>query len=511
MTSAAADIDVGRGRLHVRAAVDAHEQALPDGRGVYLSLYGDEIEQRARAFWRQWQRDGRDWGRAPLEPTDAAIHAAGHDVVVVRGAAATFPLFWSNDGARLRLTTALPVLDDEPLSRSGLVAAVAAAALHGSYEPNAFVETPLARWRRVRRASWARFRSGGIAGEGIVFPTWQPADDSRAAVALRVRGALDDYARSQSGVGRSLLEVSGGFDSTLAAAVPGRDRMQGVSVTFPYYEFRFEGAVQQATADFLGIRRTEVDGLDLFPYTPPEVPARFDEPSVFVTGIRHAERIAQMAAAQGAERLYTGHGGDQCFSTDLLARESLVAQPPRRGPFSPDGWRVVRRAISAIRDSPWTDRRLGTFVYDARADVRIKETFGTTMRTPFSDRAMFESALAWSHWCAKRGVRPDKSILAEAASDLLPEAILTRRGKVAYDGVWMRAYHRHGEHIARTFARAGDTLAHIGVSAGWLERRTRELAAWAPRSDREVLALYAVATWLDAWGLCRPRERTWSD
>lgn len=498
-------------RLIVRSAVACREQPLRAGHGFYLSLYDDEIDSRASIFWQRLQAADAQWAHAPLELTDAALFVSGGDVVVVRGASATFPLYWCNDNGRITITTALPVLEDEPLSAKGLVASVAAAALHGSYEPNAFVETPLARWHRVRRASWLRFRDAHCVGEGILQPTWQPKCDSRDAVALSVRSALDAYAGSQSAINRSLLEVSGGFDSTLAAAIRRRDEMRGVSVVFPFYEFRFEEEVQRATADFLGITREKVDGLDLLPYSPIELPLRFDEPSVFVTGMRHVERIARIGAACGAQRLFTGHGGDQVFSTDLLSREPVVLQPPRRGPFSAAAWRVVSRAIAAVSGSPWGQRQLGTFVYDARPDVWTKETFGLTLRTPFTDRGLFESALDWSHWCRQHQVRPDKSILADAAADLLPDAILTRRGKVAYDGVWMRAYLRNANHIDEAFARVEDTFSYIGIDTKWLRRRCAALAAWQPCSDREVLALYAVATWLHAWGLCRPRERTWLD
>lgn len=162
----------------MRSAVACREQPLRAGHGFYLSLYDDEIDSRASIFWQRLQAADAQWAHAPLELTDAALFVSGGDVVVVRGASATFPLYWCNDNGRITITTALPVLEDEPLSAKGLVASVAAAALHGSYEPNAFVETPLARWHRVRRASWLRFRDAHCVGEGILQPTWQPKCDS---------------------------------------------------------------------------------------------------------------------------------------------------------------------------------------------------------------------------------------------------------------------------------------------------------------------------------------------
>jgi hypothetical protein len=167
---------------------------------------------------------------------------------------------------------------------------------------------------------------------------------------------------------------------------------------------------------------------------------------------------------------------------------------------------VVAAAIAAIRASPWQYRGLGTFVYDARQDVWVKETFGPVIRTPFSDLAVFRAAQAWSRWCTARSVRVDKTILAEALPGWLPAEILQRRGKVAYDGVWMRAYEKHGDHIAAVFERAAPMLEALGVSAQWLVRRARQLQAWQPVSDREVLALYAVAVWLLGRGIERPAD-----
>ena len=85
-----------------------------------------------------------------------------------------------------------------------------------------------------------------------------------------------------------------------------------------------------------------------------------------------------------------------------------------------------------------------------------------------------------------------------------------RRGKVAYDGVWMRAYRAQADHIAARFETVRDVLAHIGVDVDWLQRRARDLGTWQAKSDREMLALYAIAWWLGAWGIRRVSDVAWS-
>jgi hypothetical protein len=92
---------------------------------------------------------------------------------------------------------------------------------------------------------------------------------------------------------------------------------------------------------------------------------------------------------------------------------------------------------------------------------------------------------------------------------MLPDAVVQRKGKVAYDGVWMRAYAVHGEHIARTLDRASAVLEHIGVSPAWLLRRVRQLAAWQPVSDREILGAYGLSAWLISWGIERVSDVAW--
>lgn len=499
--------------IRVRPAVALRTRPIAGGVAHYLSLHDAEIDARADTFWDGWPGLNAPYAWRDLELTDAVICVVGERACVARGAAASFPLVWSPRAPGLALSTVLPVKSGEPFTRAGLVATVAGACVHASYEPNGFPATPLAHWWRVRRGSALHFDGGRVVHEQVINPCAGRAWVPREVIAQNVRAALDAYGRSQRGGGCSLVEVSGGFDSSLAAAPAAdgsRAAMHGISVHYPYYEFRFERLLQQATADSFGIARVEVDGTSMYPYSPAEAPARFDAPSVFVTGIRHAEIVARHAASLSAQRLYMGHGGDQTFATDLLAPEVLVTNPPARHPFSAHAWRVVRQALDDTRTSAWRDRWLGTFVYDAAQDVWVKETFGATVRTPFTDLAVFRAALAWSVWCRAHGTVPDKSILAEAAPDLIPASVRQRRGKVPYDGVWMRAYRAQADHIATAFEGVRDVLAHIGVDVNWLQRRARDLGAWQAKSDREVLAIYAIAHWLGAWGIQRVSDVAWS-
>ncbi|WP_432824462.1 asparagine synthase-related protein [Dactylosporangium sp. CA-092794] len=487
---------------------------FPVGSAVlfYLSLLDDEIDQRAARLI-------AGLGGAPpdeldptcVELTDAVIISCRSGrLTVIRGGACTVPCYWSRNADVLHITTALPVRDGAALSRAGLVTATVTCG-SGSYEPNAWLGTPLVGWMRLRRGMRTTFADGSVHQDPVEFPL--PAspgtEADRQAVSEAVQGAFEAFSRVQPAT-TAVLELSGGFDSTLAGAAAARagSSLHGVSVEFPYYEFRFEPGVQQATASHLGIGRTVLDGTTMFPYSPLAHPARFDEPTVFVTGMRHAETVASVAVGLHASRIYMGHGGDQLFSTNLAELEATTT-PPSRSAYSRHAWPQVRRAVERGHSDAWRRRTTACFVYDARQDIVMKEHWGLAIRTPFTDLAVWRAALRWTAWNTARGGAPDKTILAAALRGWLPVEVTGRRGKVAYDGVWLRAYARHADHIGATIERTAGLLSQAGMSPGWLIRRVEQLAAWKDVSDREVLGAYALASWLLAWEFERAADVSW--
>jgi hypothetical protein len=504
--------------LAIRPAVAFRERSLPGATLFYLSLYDNEIDERFEQF-----RRAHPFASGPaapalsaaggyLELTDAVIvHGPRHITALLRGGSCTVPLFWRPESAGVGLSTFLPVGAGPILSRSGLVSSLASACMHGSYEPNAFTGTPLHGWSRARRGAVTVFEHGHFDRESPVVPGAAPVAAGAASqvdvIAEQVRAAFAAYRRSQSWVTSAMVELSGGFDSTLAAAAArGADcDLQGISVQFPYYEFRFE----QAVAAHLDVPRSVLDGTKLLPFSAPDIPARFDEPTVFVTGIRHAEQVARHAATHGASTLYVGHGGDQLFSTDLTVAEE-IPYTPTRAPFSREAWRTMRQALMHLHAPRWRQRRAGYFVYDARQDIWAKENYGVTVRTPFSDLAIFLAARRWSQWSQSQGVRPDKTILIRAVGELLPTAVTERRGKVAYDGVWARSYRASGDHIAATISQSAQVLEHIGLSPGWLLRHAQLLAQGKGSAQRDILAAYSLAAWLLSWEIERVGDVDWA-
>lgn len=522
-------IEEGCLRLEVRPAVAARRSAEGPDVIFYLCLFEDEIEARFDAFLDHLKRArcetglGRDVARS-LQPTDAVV-IAGRDngARVARGGACNFPFFWRTEADRIHLSTSLPMEADRRLSRSGLLASLAVVSVTYQNEPNLSLATPLARWTRLRRGAVSDLVAGaGCVSERAIDLAESGGDESKAvdrdALIASIRGAFDGFGRSQRGRPKALVELSGGFDSTLAA-VAARSHgveLDGVSVAFPFYEFRFEEDLQKAAARVLGIPRQVLDGQTVFPYAPPAAWPRLDEPATAVISLKRDLEMARFAAERGTERILVGEGGDQVFSENMLEPVAPGSQLAR-GAFSERGWRDVERVRGTMErtDVRFLRRSTATYLHDARLAVALKEQVGTHTRSPFSDLEVVRCGIAWARLSAQQGVHAGKRILAESFADEIPDPILERKSKASWDGVCARAYAQHGDAIASEISRAAPTLEHVGLDVRWLERRVAELASWQRtrfgQDDREVFAAYAVATWLSSWGLADPRGAHWED
>src|SRR5690606_17060994 len=219
-----ARVDVGALRLALRPAVACRETSWASRPAFYLSIYDDEIDERAEAWSAALRRLDASGPTDPvalgscLEPTDAVITlAADGKIVAARGGCCTFPLYWRRSDPQIEISTSLPIGPRPMLCATGLVKAAAAVNLCSSYEPNAWCETPLAGWRRLRRGVVTALAIDAPVRETPVLHRGS-GDIDAAAVTRNVRAALDAYGATQRRVDSSIVELSGGFDSTLAAA-----------------------------------------------------------------------------------------------------------------------------------------------------------------------------------------------------------------------------------------------------------------------------------------------------
>ena len=90
-----------------------------------------------------------------------------------------------------------------------------------------------------------------------------------------------------------------------------------------------------------------------------------------------------------------------------------------------------------------------------------------------------------------------------------------RQGKVPWNGVTSRAYALHADSIAAEIERVRGPLEFLGLDVRWLVRRVVQLAGGqrtsSARHDKEVIASYALATWLYSWGVEHVADCRWSD
>jgi len=416
------------------------------------------------------------------------------------------------------LSTALPVDENRCISRTGLTTSLAAVSVTLQNEPNFSTLTPARHWFRCRRGAISKLSpAGGCTFEcPIDLRETVSCEHDRDSLILAIRSALDEFGRGLSGRPKALVELSGGFDSTLAAIAARTHGIAliGVSLHFPYYEFRFEEDIQCAVAASLAVDRTRLDGTALLPYTPPAWWPRFDEPATCVISLARNLAIAEFAARDRLDRILVGHGGDHRFSENLL--EPVTGPTPlARGAFSRAGWLACKYVLGVKSIPSLLERSTLTHLDDRRMDLPVKEAFGTIPRSPFTDLKMVRCGLSWASLAAHSGLSLGKSILADAFSEELPSAVIHRRGKVCWDGVCARAYAQHGDSIADEIELAKEPLQHIGLDVRWLIGRIGQLARWEKSSfgsdDKEVIAAYALATWLRSWGIERSSDCNWSN
>jgi len=492
---------------------------------VYLSLFDDELDPRLEEFL--MFTPGEGWSEANLagaalclEPTDAVIIAGrDEDILVARGGACNFPLYWKVIAGSTVVTTALPIDGERRLSIAGLIDSVAVVSVTYQNEPNLSRHAPLNGWFRCRRGTVSRFSaSAGCLSERPIDLA-DSAEDKHGRDQLigAIRLALDKFGRRQQGRPRALVELSGGIDSTLAAiAVRSHGvELHGISIHFPYYEFRFEDNIQLAVAKSLGVVRTRRDGSSVFPYAPPDWWPRLDEPATCIIAIKRDLMMARLASGEGIDRVLVGQGGDQVFSEDML-QPVPGPMPLARGAFSAAGWGRVESARALMERFPrYLRRSTLTYLHDARLDVAFKEYVGAITRSPFCDIDMARCGMFWARLSARDGVIEGKRILAEAFAKELPGVVTGRRAKVSWDGICARSYAQHADSIIDEIERVSAPLEHIGLNARWLVRRVRELARWEKttfgQDDKEVFAAYALATWLHSWGVERVRDCGWGD
>lgn len=522
-------VDLGRSTLSVRAEV-ACRQFMLDGYSYwYLSLFDAEIDERALALAERLQLRQVTHAQTAelglcLEPVDALIRTGGEDVTVWKGGACAIPLYWRAEGDGLALSTRLPHPTQVRLSKSALMASFAIVGAVLQNDQNLVLRTPIAGWRRFRRGAATHWRNDGVSADMVETPIdfaharLLPSLDDYHGILEGLRHQLDLFGRSQTGVGPTVLELSGGMDSTLAASAVSREgqRPCGISIDFPFYEFRFEDELQVAAASLLRADRILVDGRSIYAYTPHHPRLELDEPAILCLVAQRENTFAKIASDRGARHLLVGEGGDQLFSEHLFEPMEIGGRIDPSA-LTKEGYALFTSAREAMEASPavYLQRSTMNFSYDARLAPAIKGRWGVIARTPFTDLGMVECGVAYARWCAKRGFNPGKKVFVDAFADVLPQAIRERRGKVTWEGVYARTYMANASNLTEEFESCRGALEVIGFDVGWMLKRIDALGRLAltayARDDREILSAYALAYWLNEKGVRHASDCAWAD
>lgn len=522
-------IELGRLSLAIRPQVAWRKFTLDCNDYCYLSLLDREVERRAACYARRIHErrivpsDTRALGLC-LEPTDAVIVSTRDAVIGCKGGACAIPLYWRSVGEQIVIVTRLPHPSESGLSRRGLIASFAAVSTVLQNDQNLILQSPVAGWTRMRRGAATRWD-----GRGASFSFAEmPVDFAEAripdhllhydGIVEELRNQLNLFGKSQADVGPIVFELSGGIDSTLTAWSASRPsgRPLGISISFPFYEFRFEEGIQIETAKALDAERRKVDGRTLYAYAPQEHRLSLDEPAVISMIAKREETFARFAHDAGADTIFVGEGGDQLLSEHLL-EPMRISDGINRSVMRAWARTALDDAVREMQAAPahYLNRSTLNFSYDARLAPAIKERWQVTARTPFTDLGMTLCGIAYARWCARHGFNPGKKVVAEAFADVLPEAILHRRSKVSWEGVYARTYVANEGSLGDEFESCHEALEEIGFDVQWLLGRVHALgrlqATEYGHDDREVMSAYGIAYWLNEKGIRKRADCDWLD
>jgi hypothetical protein len=520
-------VELGFATIALRRGVAWRMFDFAGQRRCYLTLQDDELDRRVDELCARVSDLGAGDDAALigycLEPADTLLTAAAHRVTLWRGGACAIPVYWRDAAGRLQLSTRIPPPSQCVVSRSGLLAAFAVIGSVLQNDPNLVLRTPasgLTRARRGAATSWQPSVDGLAMSETPIDFADAPLPErllERAGIIEALRDGITRFGAARSHAANTAVELSGGMDSTLAAWSVRQHgaRLLGISIAFPFYEFRYEDAMQLEAAQRLGVERLEVDGRSVYAFTPQDPRLPLDEPMIISMIAKRETTFAELARAAGADTILVGEGGDQLLSEHLLEPMRIEDHIDRRA-IRPHSRAALDATVQAMRAAPtvYLKRSTMCYSYDARLMLAVKERWGVTTRTPFTDLDLVLCGIAYAKWCAARAFNPGKQIVAEAFADVLPAAILHRRGKVTWEGVYARTYIASAPHIAAEFEACHQALEEVGFDVSWLMRRVAALASLETtdygRADREIMATYAVAAWLNERGIARRADCAWT-
>ncbi|QDX26884.1 hypothetical protein FPZ54_13285 [Sphingomonas suaedae] len=344
---------------------------------------------------------------------------------------------------------------------------------------------------------------------------------------------------------RPLLEISGGLDSSIVAAVLAQVGANPACITFAAAPGDpDETPYARAAADHLGFQlevlRADVSDVDLARSNARDLP----RPCARAFAQAHETKLRAIAAREGSDAFFSGGGGDNVFGylrsvlpvidrwkrgdpgllrtmTDMatLAEVSLW-EIFTRSVQRAFRWRAARRwladeqllARAAIRDlpfpqgHPWVDAPATTLpgkLVHGRAMIVIQNHLEGLDRlhdapviSPLISQPIFETCMAIPTWLwCERGM--NRAVARRAFADRLPPEVIERRSKGAFDTYCAQVFLANRSAIREMLL--GGALARQGLlDTTTIEAKLVPNAASAAEMLR-LLDLVDTEAWICAW------------
>ncbi|WP_340105453.1 asparagine synthase-related protein [Rhodohalobacter sp. 8-1] len=347
-----------------------------------------------------------------------------------------------------------------------------------------------------------------ILHDDVAFVTKEEASaELRKLIDQTVARAVDD---SLSYGHRVAFEVSGGIDSTIATsrgllALSKRgmeDKAFGVSITYPYYEFRREDRfISDVYADH-GMRRISLDGRKLLPFAGVKRTPVHNIPNLAVVGAAQHTAVVDAAAKHGASLLFNGLGGDTLFGMGPTGQYRFHEAPRRPEWFTRRGWKIVthhwKQLIDYFDSGERSSKRqffTGAHIDDGWADTIIAQPRGVRRQCLFTNPDIIP--LAARLWSQRPNGASYKSVLREVFAKDLPQSIRRRRHKIAYDGLYVRGYRSALPDLEKLISRSEDALSEAGIKTPHFLEAVHEIARGDLTDDRLVSSVLACLLWME--------------
>ena len=225
-----------------------------------------------------------------------------------------------------------------------------------------------------------------------------------------------------------------------------------------------------------------------------------DEPNLTVLSWALLSKKMSIAKLHGANVLLHGIGGDQVFE-QRIGGATLTRTAPRLGIASLALKYRLHKVIRSVRrevggKSGYRFVNLGTMLYDGWADRYLGPRHGVRYEPGLTSLPIIRAARQFYLQCPNPN-RYSKHVIRTCFADDLPEAVLQRRSKVGFDGVYQRGARRHFDDAIGMLEAYTPQLENLGIRPGKVIKELSRIASIGWESDATpALAVLAWCAWI---------------